>query len=51
MSITDTVFGAEGSISEPSESEWLCNTEAEERGAKNEQIPILIIILVCLTKS
>ena len=27
-------FGAGGSISEPSESEWLHDTEAEERGAK-----------------
>ena len=43
-------FGAGGSISEPSESEWLRDTEAEERGAKNERI-FLLIILVCLAKS
>ena len=42
--------GAGGSISEPSESEWLRDTEAEEREAKNEQI-FLLIILVCLAKS
>ena len=43
-------FGAEGSISEPSESEWLRDTEAEERGGKNERI-FLLIILFCLAKS
>ena len=39
------LFGAGGSISEPSESEWLRDTEAEECGAKNEQISILISVL------
>ena len=29
------LFGAGGSISEPSESGCLCDTETEERGAKN----------------